>query len=401
MPGSVRALARLDRLLTSVPAPARAAIYVVTALVMAAMALPHVPGAYVDFRRVPLLGHVQQRHETYGTDTIADMYVARVVLNDPFDMYTKAKVEQTPLEAATWTKEASSPYPPAVLLAEAALYAAANRLGIGFYGAVSLLAIAFLAGSAAYFSRTRWYLFPALYLNFSYFGERFFHVQDGSYLVMLGVLLWALFLARRGRAACHALVALAIAMKLSSLYYLVNLGRMRRRDAWLFVAILAAGLVLPWLVFENYLYIFEYGAELKGDWDNLAAALLFVMPFTLVLRYVETKLAFDWEDRIGWGAVPFALLLALKMNAARHLLIVLLIPDKRAARNLSAAAGLAVPALLPLPFNSSLAIAVTGLVAALAYYLWRIGWEELRRDLRHPRRTLHALFSASVRTPHS
>ena len=97
-----------------------------------------------------------------------------------------------------------------MLLAEAGLYALGNRVGIGFYGAILTLAVVFIVASARYFLRTRWYLFPALYLNFVYFGERFVYVQDCSYLVVLTVMIAALSLARRGHAARHALVALAI-----------------------------------------------------------------------------------------------------------------------------------------------------------------------------------------------
>jgi hypothetical protein len=298
----------------------------------------------------------------------------------------------TPLEAATWSKEGSAPYPPVMLLAEASLYAVGTKLGIGFYGAILALAVLFVGTSALYFLNTRWYLFPALYLNFSYFGERFVHVQDCSYLVLLTVLMAALYLARRGSDASHALVALATAMKLSPLYYIVNLGLMRRRDAVLYLAILAGGLILPYFVWENYLYIYQYGAELKGDWDNAAAALAVVMPFSLVLRYVETRLRFDREDRVGWSLVPFALLLALKMNVARHLLIVLLVPDKRGIRNIAAVIGLAVPAIFGVPFNSSLPFAALTLVVGLAYYLSDIGWETVRNDLRAPMRTLAEMF---------
>jgi hypothetical protein len=307
-------------------------------------------------------------------------------------MYTKARVEQTPLEAATWTKEASGPYPPAVLLAEAGLYAVGERLGVGFYGMILGLAILFIAASAVYFLRTRWYLFPALYLNFSYFGERFVYVQDCTYLVMLVVLVGALWLARAGSPSSHALVALATAMKLSPLYYVVNVRAMGATSASLYGAILMAGLVLPYFIWDNYLYIFQYGAELKGDWDNAAAALAVVIPFAFVVRYVETRLRFDWEDRVGWGLVPFALLLALKMNVARHLLVVLLVPDKRGARNLAAAAGLAVPALLPVPFNTSLAVAALALAAALGVYLSEIGWDRVRADLSHPASTFRDLI---------
>jgi hypothetical protein len=381
---------------------------------MVATGLAHVPRQHVDFTGVPLIGGIQ-RHDTYGNDTIGDGYEARVVLNDWRDMYTKATVEMTPLEAATWSKDASAPYPPAVLLAEAGLYALGDWLGIGFYGAILALAVVFVVASAVYFLKTRWYLFPALYLNFGYFGERFVHVQDCSYLVMLTVLIAALYLARRGNAACHALVAVATAMKLSPFYYIVNVGLMRRRDAVLYVAVVACGLILPCVIWENYLYIYQYGAELKGDWDNAAGALAVAIPFAVVLRYVETRRRFDWEDRLGWGLVPFALLLALKMNVARHLLIVLLVPDKRGVRNIAAAVGLAVPAIFSVPFNSSLAFAALTLAAGLVYYLSEIGWGTVRNDLRAPTRTLAEMFwvgprpkpqassrpSASVHTPHN
>jgi len=364
-----------------------------TAVVMIVTALPHVPRAVVDFSGVPILSGLQ-RHETYGNDTIGDGYEARVVLNDWRDMYTKTRLDMTPLEAATWSKEACAPYPPAVLLAEAGLYALGTWLGIGFYGSMLTLAVVFVLTSARYFLKTRWYLFPALYLNFVYFGERFVYVQDCSYLVVLTVVMAALHLARRGHAASHALVALATAMKLSPLYYLSNLGTMRRRDAVLYIGILAAGFVVPYFVWENYLYIFQYSAELKGDWKSAAGALLVVLPFALVLRYVETRLHFDWEDRVGWGLVPFAMLLALKMNVARHLLIVLLVPDKRGVRNIAAAIGLAIPVIFGTPVNSSLGFAILVLAGGLAYYLSEIGWERVRRDLRNPFRTLRDMAGA-------
>jgi hypothetical protein len=367
---------------------------VLTAVVMAATALPHVPRQIVDLRGVPMLSTLQ-RHDTYGNDTIGDGYTARVVLNDWRDMYTKTKVEMTPLEAATWPKEACAPYPPAVLLAESGLYALGSWSGIGFYGSLLTLAVVFVVLSARYFLATRWYLFPALYMNFVYFSERFVYVQDCSYLVMLTVVMAALHLARRGHPASHALVALATSMKLSPLYYLVNLGTMRRRDAMLYLAVIVAGLVLPYFVWENYLYIFQYSAELKGDWDNAAAALLAVIPFALTLRYVETRLHFDWEDRVGWSLVPFALLLALKMNVARHLLIVLLVPDKRGIRNIAAAIGLAVPVMFGVPFNSSLIFAALVLVTGLTYYLRQIGWARVRLDLRTPLHTLQEMFWTS------
>src|SRR5262245_45100320 len=130
MAGFFEWLAGLDQALLRAPRAVR-----IAAFVMAVTARPHVPRQIADFRGLPILGGLQ-RHDTYGNDTIGDGYEARVVLNDWRDMYTKTKVDMTPLESATWSKEACAPYPPAVLLAEAGLYALGTWLGIGFYGSM-------------------------------------------------------------------------------------------------------------------------------------------------------------------------------------------------------------------------------------------------------------------------
>lgn len=364
-----RRLAALDAWLLAWPRAGRCAAIAVTIAVMIALSLPKVPRPFVDYASLPLLRHISQP-ATYGTDTIADVYESKVVVNDVFDMYTKAKVEQTPLEAQTWSKAASAPYPPAVLLAEAGLYAVGERLGIGLYGTVLLLAIAFIGLSLWYCLRTRWYVFPLLYLNFVYFSERFVFVQDGSYLVMLVVVMAALLLARAGRGACHALMALAITMKLSPLAYAMNLPTMTRRTAAIFVAIVAAGLVLPYFVWDDYLYIYAFNDGIKGRWYSSIVAAAIAVPFACALWRVQERRGFDLEDRIGWGLVPFALFLGWKMNVARHLLIVLLVPDKRGLRSACAAVGLALPVLLPglVRFNSALPITTVLLIAVLTWY---------------------------------
>jgi hypothetical protein len=386
-------LARVDQWLMSRPRAVRVAVIAITLITMVATSLPNVPRQWIDFTGLPVIGGIQ-RYETYGPDSVGDMYTARAVLNDPSDMYTKARTEQTPVEAALWSKEASAPYPPAALLVEAAFLAAGQRLGIGFYGMVLACALLFIGLSLVYFVRTRWYLFPLLYLNFDYFSGRFVYVQDNTYLIMLVVLMAALFLARGGRPACHAVMAVATTIKLSPLYYAKSILRMPRPSAALYVAILVVGLVLPYFVWENYLYIYRFGNELKGDLASTVGALLLAVPFALVLWYIEVRLGFDKEDLVGWGLVPFAMFLGFKMNVARHLLIVLLVPDKRAVRNVAAAIGLAIPALLPglVLFNSSLVIATLVLIVGLAGYLQEIGWNTVRDDLRHPLRTARMLL---------
>jgi hypothetical protein len=387
----VRWASAADVWLLGLGRPWRALVLTATVLSMVVVSLPKVPRPFLDYSDLPLLRHVTQR-ETYGTDTIADMYEARVVLHDVRDMYTKRLVDQTAVEAATWSKEASAPYPPAVLLAEAGLMWAGQRLGLGLYGMVALLALVFLALSLWYALKTRWYVFPLLYLNFAYFSERFFFVQDGSYLVMLVVVVTALCLARAGNQLAHPLMALAITMKLSPLYYLRNVLAMSRGMALLVIAIVLSGLALPVLLWENYTYIFGFNDQVKGDtWSTVGAVSLAIL-FAKVLWYVEVKRGFDWEDRIGWALVPFALFLAFKMNVARHLMIVLLVPDKRGVRSAAAAVALAVPVVFRTSFNASLPVATVLLALVLVSHLRTIGWTTIRGDLRDPRRTARLML---------
>jgi hypothetical protein len=66
------------------------------------------------------------------------------------------------------------------------------------------------------------------------------------------------------------------------------------------------------------------------------------------------------------------LFFAVKFNAVRHLLIVLLVPDRRAIRNLAAAVGLALAAVTApsLPLNAALPV-VTALLLASLYWQGR------------------------------
>jgi hypothetical protein len=394
----------LDRILLSVPKPWQYIVAALTLLSMLAVCVPNVPRQYCDYSQTPFLRQVQQ-YESYGTDTIADMYAAKVILNDASDMYTREKLDQTPQERATWTKEESAPYPPMVLLAAAGLYALGEWTGIGYYGMILMLAALFVALSLNYFLQTRWYLFPVLYLNFAYFGYRFVYVQDGSYLIMLVVVIVALYFsrygARYGKEWSHALMAVAISMKLSPLYYVKNVLLMKRWVAAVFMAILFAGFVLPYFIWDNYLYIYGFHDQIKGNVYDTLAAIILVVLFSVVLSYVETRLDFDQEDRVGWALVPFALFLAIKMRVARHLLIVLLVPDKRGPRNIAAAIGLALHLVLPGVFRmgSVLYITTALLFATLIYYLNTIGWDTVRDDFRHPARTAKIMLTRRAQAP--
>jgi hypothetical protein len=323
-------VARIDRRLNHVSFSLKVRLTALTVILIIVGAVRHYPAG-----------------QPPGTDTIADNYEARVVRNDVRDMYTKRLVDQTPLEAATWSREASSPYPPVTLLALAGLAAAGDAIGIGLPGMVAGLAVVFLTLSLVYFLRTRWYLFPLLYLNFGYLAERFFYVQDGSYLVMLVVVMVALFVAARRPAAGAILMAMAATMKLSPMYYARHLwsAGMPRWVAPAWIAVVAAGLVLPYFIWENYLYIFNYNNELKGDMASAAGGAAVGLAFAAALWVLDRRGTFDREEQIGWALVPVALFLAFKMNTTRHLLLPLLIPDKRGTRNVAAALGLTLDTL--------------------------------------------------------
>lgn len=317
----------------------------ITVLVFAAQALANVPRAAADFSRIPLLASID-RPEQLGTDTIADQYEARVVRHDMTDMYTKGKTPQTPAEAETWSKEESSPYPPVTLLTLAALSAVGDRIGVGLYGMVAGLAVVFVGASFWCFWRTRWYLFPLIYLNGQYLAERFFHVQDGSYLIMLLLVTGALLISARLPGMSALLMAIGASAKLSPVFYGVTLRREPGRFTT-FIAVVSAGLVLPFLVWDNYASIFVYNSATKGDWLSAAGGGLVGLIFAAGVLAGQSRGRLRIEDLIGWSLVPVAALLAFKMNAARHLLLALLVPDPRAVRNLALVAGLAAEAWIP------------------------------------------------------
>jgi hypothetical protein len=375
------------------PGTQRLAITAVAAA-LTCLSLAYVPRAYFDYDGIPVLRLLDQPDD-YGTDTIADMYEAKVVLHDWRDMYLKAGVDQTPLEARTWSREASAPYPPAALLIEAAIYRAGEWTGIGFYGLILGLAAMFVLQAAWYCLRTRWYVFVLLGVCGLYFGYRFTYVQDCTYLIMLVLVMTALIAARRRSSATHLLMALAIAVKVSPVYYATHLLQMRRTAAVAFVAILMAAFVLPYFVFPNYLYIFSFQNELKGGWWQTVGGVAVSVPFALLLSYVAAKRDFDLEQRVGWGLLPVAMLLAFKMNVARHLLVVMLVPDKRGLRTAAAAVSVAAYYLSfgLMRFNSTLPVCTALLYGILLFELRQVGWSVVADDARRFRRAVARTLS--------
>ena len=189
-------------------------------------------------------------------------------------------------------------------------------------------------------------------------------------------------------------MALAIVVKLSPLFYVNRIVDMKWWTAALFTAVLVAGLIAPYFLFHNYLYIYRFGAA-KGTGGAIQddGALLIGALFGVLLWYVERRGALDAEDIVGWALVPFAMFLAYKTNAARHLIMALLVPDKRAVRNLAAAGGMMLHSLAPslIDLNAVLPIATVFLLLGLLHHLQRIGWAVVADDARHPVRTVRRL----------
>jgi len=184
----------------------------------------------------------------------------------------------------------------------------------------------------------------------------------------------------------------------SPLYYAANLARMRRVTAFAFVGVLVAAFVLPYFVLPNYLYIFSFQNELKGGWWQTVGGVAVSVPFAVLLSYVAVRRDFDLEDWVGWSLVPLAMLLAFKMNVARHLLVVLLVPDKRALRTAAAAVSIAAYYLSfgLMRFNSTLPLCTALLFAVLILELRQVGWSVVAEDARRFQKTVARTLSGPL-----
>ena len=167
-----------------------------------------------------------QIHESPGKDFVADNYTAKVVTNDWTDMYVKEGVNQTENEAKTWTKEQSSPYPPLTIIVYGPLKFIGDSTGLGFYGSMVLMELLLMVAIFIYCIRTKWYLFPLIYLN-PFIAYRFWWVGDLSNVLMLLVIMGALFLSTNKGPLKHIAVAVATGMKFAPIYYMKNLFKMK------------------------------------------------------------------------------------------------------------------------------------------------------------------------------
>jgi len=289
---------------------------------------------------------------TPGRDYYADSYTARVVANDPADMYVKRQTPQLP-EEQVWSKPAASPYPPLCLLTMGAMYQAGNSLGLSYYWmAVSLEAL-FLLLALVYCWKTRWYLFVLLSMNVFVAWRVWGLGADSSSIMVLLAGMIALVAARFRPSWAHPLVALMIATKLTPVFYLNNFLRMRLPGQLATVAILLCGLVLPLYLIEGYSHIWLFHLQRDteqipramnsiglGNLTEVAVALAYLVPlaivawFSIMLLRVQLACDWDWEDRIGWSLAPFALLFTLRVASMRMFFLAMLLPDKRGSRSI-------------------------------------------------------------------
>ena len=299
-------------------------ILIVTILFIAFSRIQMVPREYAN------IGDIQIR-EDIGTDFIADNYTAKVALNDPFDIYTKNSLNQTEQEAQTWTKEESSPYPPLAIYHITTIYKIGDILGIGFYGVVISLELILIIMVFLYFIKTNWYLIPIVYLNF-YLAHRFWWVGDATYLLVLIYIMMALFTVKKYKTISISLMAIATIIKFSPIYYIKNIFTMKKHQWILYISILVIGLILPFIIYKNYSYIYTFNSEKS---EGFLLPFIVAGSFSIALCYIEYRMKFNDEDIIGWASIPFAIFTVLSTYAVRHLLLLLIIPDKRGYRNIA------------------------------------------------------------------
>jgi hypothetical protein len=406
-------LARWDGWLVARPPAARVVVLGLTLAFALVVRLSYVPVSYHDFGWL-------NRGSDYGCDYYSDSYGARTVENHPLDMYTRRLTEQTRPEMY-WSKRSAAPYPPAELFLLAGAHALGEATGLGLYGmlmaADGLLVLAMLV----YALETRWYLFPLVQLNV-FLAYRFWGIGSFNGLLVLSCLMLGVMVARTRPTAGILCAVFAVCLKLTPVFFLTNFLRFRRRTALAAGALLVAGFVLPLFVFENYRYIYGFHATrdigpivralgavgLEGTHTRTIAAVLgWFLPlvlggaFSLVLLYAQLKLDFTWEDRIGWAAVPFALLFSLRMLSMRVLFEAMAIPDRRRARSLWVfGMGLMDMILraanLPRVVGDGIwdACGCLGLFLICRHWLRLIGADEIRADWARRQALLPWLFRA-------
>ena len=259
-----------------------------------------------------------------------------------------------------------------------------------------VLAALFLSLSLWYFLKTRWYLFPLLYLNFAYFGHRFVYVQDDTYLAMLVVVVIALVVPRpfearrqpRPDGARHHDEALARGVRAPDPGHAAPHGDdlcrhpVRRFRAPVFH--------LGELPVHLHVPRGEQGQHLRHDRGGRARRALHDCA---LVRRDAARVRQGGSDRVVARAVR---------DVPRHQDAGRAPPADRAA-----GAGQAGPAqhrgrhrpraLRRGPdvfkLGSVLYITTVLLFAVLAHYLWRIGWATVLDDARHPLRTVRLLLS--------
>ena len=279
-------------------------------------------------------------------DFYADTYVAKVILNDPFDMYTKEKLNQTSQEQNKWTKEKSSPYPPLALFLLTGLYIIGEVTGAGFW--ITAISIEFLLviliGILCYKSKYD-KMYPFLVLN-PFIVWRVWHMADTTYLLMVSLVTIAFFTCLKNKNSITAfLMACAVSIKFVPVYIYRAIFKLHPKSRWLLVVIPAVFLILPYFIFDNYLYIYTFHSG-----RNILPFFLQVVVmgiFFLELIYMERKLEFELIDILGYSLLPLSLFTTMKIGYWKYIIWALIIPDRRYYRILFGA-GLTALWMMPL-----------------------------------------------------
>ncbi|MEM3342535.1 MAG: hypothetical protein QW728_07570 [Thermoplasmata archaeon] len=296
-------------------------------------------GAYIRFE--------YYREPPYFIDLYADSYEARVILNDPLDMYTKSlpitekestcegqRLGTPEFPDKPWTKEDCAPYPPLALAGIALAFAAGGESFSGFYNIQVQLEIVFALFVLLYALQTRRYLiFPLYFLSpftvFMFWKESHMSFLVSDFFFLIGLIL----LESKREGSAFIAMGLSAATKFLNAPMALLTNRLSLRNRWLYFVIpLFIFLILPVLIFDNYLYIFQRGS----DRPVLAPLLTLLCLGELIFFEFFTSPKKYLNDVMGFSMLPSAIYFTLSKDfiAPNYYLLVLSLPDRRYYRNI-------------------------------------------------------------------
>ncbi|MEM3341978.1 MAG: hypothetical protein QW728_04730 [Thermoplasmata archaeon] len=284
-----------------------------------------------------------KRERPYFVDLYADAYAARVILNDPMDMYTRnlpitwaestCDGEQNYNPQPPWSNYDCAPYPPVALIPTAFAFWLGEETFDGFYN-ISVLLELIIAGMVIIYSllTRRPFLFPLYFL--STFTYAFFWKQTHfSFTLTTAFIVLALILFElKKEGSALFFLGLASAAKIFTLPVLAMTSRFGSRKRWIwffFVVTVFVGLVVPFFIFDNYSYIFRR--------ENHRPVMSYLVGGIIGIEFLFLEFFTRGKDRevAMLSMVPMASYITLTgiLIVPPYFQLALLIPDRTYFRN--------------------------------------------------------------------